>query len=196
MRKNPRLSEPQEHSLSVNIPWFILLREGRMTNGLLSRKLIRPLLELLRQGVTPEKLALSIALGAVLGVLPAIGCNTALCALIALILRLNLPAIQIVNYFLYPLQIVLLVPFFRLGEKMFRAGHLPVSVAQIHEMAHRNLWGSIRLLWTATWHATVAWFLFAPVTAALIYFLLLPALRHVLKQVRATSSSAGAQVTG
>jgi uncharacterized protein (DUF2062 family) len=164
-----------------------LAAEGRMTNGFLSRKLIRPLLELLRQGVTPEKLALSIALGAVLGVLPAIGCNTALCALIALILRLNLPAIQIVNYFLYPLQIALLIPFFRLGEKLFRAAHLPIGVPQIYEMVHTNLWGAIKLLWTATWHATVVWAFLAPIAAVLIYFLLVPALRHTLKQVRASS---------
>lgn len=162
-----------------------------MTNGFLTRQLIRPLLELLRQGVTPEKLALSIALGAVLGVLPAIGCNTALCALIALIWRLNLPAIQIANYFLYPLQIVLLIPFFRLGEKVFRATHLPVSVPQIYAMVHSNLWGATKLLWTATWHAMVVWALFAPVVTALIYFLLVPALRQVLKKTHLPLRTAG-----
>ena len=162
-----------------------------MTNGFLTRKLIRPLLELLRQGVTPEKLALSIALGAVLGVLPAIGCNTALCALVALLLRLNLPAIQIVNYFLYPLQIVLLIPFFRLGERVFRATHLPVSVPQIYGMLHTNLWGSAKLLWTATWHAIAVWALFAPVAGALMYFLLVPALRYVLKKAHLPLLTAG-----
>jgi uncharacterized protein (DUF2062 family) len=162
-----------------------------MTNGFLSRKLIRPLLELLRQGATPEKLALSIALGAVFGLLPAIGCNTTLCALIALIWRLNLPAIQLVNYFLYPLQIALLIPFFRLGEKLFRAPHLPLSVSQIYAFAHANLWGAIQLLWTTTWHAMVAWALLAPFAAALLYFLLVPALRGVLKQVRAARPENG-----
>ena len=155
-----------------------------MTNGFFSRKVIRPLLELLRQGATPEKLALSIALGAVFGLLPAIGWNTTLCALIALIWRLNLPAIQLVNYFLYPLQIALLIPFFRLGEKLFRAPHLPISVSQIYEFAHANLWAAIKLLWTTTWHAIVVWALLAPFVAALLYFLLVPAFRRVLKQVR------------
>jgi len=156
-----------------------------MTNGFLARKLIRPLLELLRQGATPEKLALSIALGAVFGLLPAIGCNTTLCALIALVWRLNLPAIQLVNYFLYPLQIALLIPFFRLGEKLFRAPHLPLSVSQIYAFAHANLWGAIQLLWTTTWHAIVVWALLAPFAAAMLYFLLVPAFRRVLKHVRA-----------
>jgi uncharacterized protein (DUF2062 family) len=167
-----------------------------MTNGFLTRKLIRPLLEILRQGVTPEKLSLSIALGAVMGVLPAIGWNTALCALIALIWRLNLPAIQLVNYFLYPLQIALLIPFFRLGEKLFRARHLPLSVAQIHEMAHANLWGTIQLLWTTTWHALVVWALLAPFLVALIYSLLAPALRRVLKHTQAGLPTAEVQTAG
>jgi uncharacterized protein (DUF2062 family) len=161
-----------------------------MTNGFLSRKLFRPLLELLRQGATPEKLALSIALGAVFGLLPAIGCNTTLCALIALVWRLNLPAIQLVNYFLYPLQIALLIPFFRLGEKLFGAPHLPLSVSQISAFAHANLWGAIQLLWTTTWHAMVAWALLAPFAAALLYFLLVPAFRRVLKHLHATPPAA------
>lgn len=153
-----------------------------MTKGFLTRKVVRPLLELLRQGVTPEKLSLSIALGAVLGMLPMIGWNTALCAVIALVWRLNLPAIQMMNYFVYPLQIALILPFFRLGEKLFRAPHLPISLAQITEMVRTNLWGAISLLWTTTWHALVVWLLIAPFVAALIYFPLLPAFRRVLKK--------------
>jgi uncharacterized protein (DUF2062 family) len=155
-----------------------------MTNGFFIRKLIRPLLELLRQGVTPEKLSLSIALGAVFGMLPIIGWNTALCAVIALIWRLNLPAIQMVNYFVYPLQIVLLLPFFRLGEKLFRAPHLPLSVTQILAMVRANFWSAIQLLWTTTWHALVVWALIAPFVAAFLYLLLLPALRRVLSKTQ------------
>src|SRR6201988_5041104 len=138
-----------------------------MTNGFLSRKLLRPLLELLRQGATPEKLALSIALGAVLALLPAIGCNTTLCALIALIWRLNLPAVQLVNYFLYPLQIALLIPFFRLGEKLFRAPHLRISISQISAFRHENPRGTIKLRWTTCRHAPVVWAGFAPFVARL-----------------------------
>lgn len=48
--------------------------------GFFYRRLIRPILDLLRQGVTPEKIALSIALGGALGVFPALGSTTALCA--------------------------------------------------------------------------------------------------------------------
>jgi uncharacterized protein (DUF2062 family) len=149
--------------------------------GFFYRRLVRPILDLLRQGVTPEKMVLSLALGGALGVFPALGWTTLLCAFVAIVLRLNLPAIQIVNYFLYPIQIALLLPFFRLGEKLFRAPHFLISVPQIYALFHAGAWMAIRLLWTTIWHAIVAWGLFAPVFVALAYLILTPILRRVLQ---------------
>jgi uncharacterized protein (DUF2062 family) len=153
-----------------------------MKEGFLHRRLVLPVLDLLRQGVTPEKIALSLTLGVALGVFPVLGSTTALCALAAVILRLNLPAIQIVNYFVYPLQIALLIPFFRLGERLFRAPHLPLSVSQIYAMIHANMWSAIRSLWTTTWHAIVVWCVVSPMFAGLAYGILAPALRRVLRK--------------
>jgi uncharacterized protein (DUF2062 family) len=153
-----------------------------MKEDLFHRRLVRPILDLLRQGVTPEKIALSLALGIALGVFPLLGSTTALCALAALVLRLNLTVIQLVNYFVYPLQIALLIPFFRLGERLFRAPHLPLSVPQIYAMMHANMWDAMRSLWTTTWHAILVWCLLAPFLAAVVYAVLLPALRRVLRR--------------
>ena len=154
----------------------------RMNDGLLFRKLVRPLLDLLRQGVTPEKIALSVALGAALGVFPALGWTTALCAIAALVLRLNLPAIQIVNYFMYPVQLALLLPFFRLGEKLFAAKHMPLSLSQILQLIHNGVWNAIRFLWTTTWHAIVVWAILAPVFVSIAYAVLTPLLRRALRR--------------
>jgi len=151
-------------------------------DSFLHRRLIRPVIELLRQGVTPEKIALSIVFGITLGVFPVLGSTTALCAIAALAFRLNLPAIQIVNYFVYPLQIALLIPFFRLGEKLFGAHHLPLSVPQIYAMIHASVSGAIRALWTTTWHAIVVWCLLAPVAGVVLYLILAPALRRVARR--------------
>jgi uncharacterized protein (DUF2062 family) len=149
--------------------------------GFFKRRLVRPILELLRQGVTPEKIALSVALGAVLGVFPAVGWSTTLCVIAAIGLRLNLPAIQIVNYFVYPAQIALLVPFFRWGEKLFRAPHFPISVPRIYALFHAGAWIAIKLLWTTIWHAIVVWGMLAPVFIGLLYAILLPLLRRAMR---------------
>jgi uncharacterized protein (DUF2062 family) len=150
--------------------------------GFFQRRLIRPVIDLLRQGVTPEKLALSLVFGITLGVFPVLGSTTALCAIAALAFRLNLPAIQVVNYFVYPLQIVLLIPFFRSGEKLFGTQHLPLSVPQIYAMIHASMTGAVRALWTTTWHAIVVWAVLAPVAAITLYLVLVPALRRVARR--------------
>lgn len=70
----------------------------------------------LSQGVSPRRLAVTLALGFAVGCIPVIGIPTVLCAGIALALRLNLPAIQVANYAAMPLQLALIVPFVRFGR--------------------------------------------------------------------------------
>jgi len=153
-----------------------------MSGNFLQRRVIKPLGKLLSQGVTPEKLALSLALSAALAVIPAFGWSVWLCAIAGLAFGLNLPAMQAVNYFLYPAQVALLLPFFRLGEKLFRAPHLPLSVSQIFSMVRANFWDAIKLLWNTTWHAMVVWALLAPFAVGLIYFVLLPIFRRIVNR--------------
>ena len=152
-----------------------------MKDGFFYRRLVRPVLDLLRQGVTPEKLAMSLALGAVIGVFPGIGWTTTLCALVAVAWGLNLPAIQLTNYFMYPVQIALLIPFFKLGERLFGAPHLPISVSQIYAMTRANWWAALKFLWSTTWHAMVVWAILAPFATVAIYFVLVPVLRRLLR---------------
>ena len=159
-------------------------QSGGVKGGFFQRRIARPIVELLRQGVTPEKMALSLALGVALGVFPVLGTTTVLCALVGFLWRLNLPAIQIVNYLVYPLQIALLIPFFRAGEKLFGAPHLPLSIAQIYATVHASVWGATRFLWATIWHAAVAWCLIAPVFVGLAYVILVPLLQRVLGRIR------------
>src|SRR3984885_8490003 len=70
----------------------------------------------LGQGISPRRLALTLALGFAIGCIPVIGIPTILCATVALALRLNLPAIQAANYVAMPLQFALIVPFMHLGK--------------------------------------------------------------------------------
>lgn len=76
----------------------------------------------LLQGISPDRLAITLAVGFVLGCIPVIGLPTALCALLAAALRLNLPAIQFANYLAMPFQVALIVPFVRIGGKLAPLG--------------------------------------------------------------------------
>jgi uncharacterized protein (DUF2062 family) len=143
------------------------------------RRLVRPIVDLLTQGITPEKVALSVAIGLVLGVFPALGWTTLLCLVVALWLKLNVPAMQLVNYLAYPLQLVLLVPFIRAGEFLFRAPKLAISLPQILAMVKADVWHAITALWVATMHAIVAWAVVAPIAVWVIYKLLAPVVRRL-----------------
>ncbi len=150
-----------------------------MRRGFFYRRLIAPVVVLLTQGISPEKIALSLACGIVLGVFPVLGSTTILCAAAALIFRLNLPAIQLVNYLVYPLQLVFLAPFIRLGEKLFRAAPLQLSLAQMLALAHADFRHALATLWLAGVHAISAWLLMGPPAILLIYFLLSRTLRRI-----------------
>jgi uncharacterized protein (DUF2062 family) len=143
------------------------------------RQIIVPIVQLLRQGITPEKIALSIAFGAVLGSMPAFGVTTALCFIIAYCLRLNPVAIQLVNYLMYPVQIALFLPFIRAGEIVFHHRHLRITVPQIEHIISTNKAEAVRLLWTAIWHAVTVWAAVAPLAIAIIYICLSPVLRRM-----------------
>ena len=155
-----------------------------MTASFLRLRITGPILDLLRQGVTPEKIAISIALGITLGVTPVLGSTSILCFLAAVALRLNLPAIQLVNYLVYPLQFALLIPFFRMGEWIFAAHPSNVSVAHVLELIRGNVWIAITTLWTATLHALVAWLAAGSLAALAMYLLLAPALRRLSATIR------------
>jgi uncharacterized protein (DUF2062 family) len=92
----------------------------------------------LRQGISPRRLALTLALGFAIGCFPVVGIPTALCALLALALKLNLPAIEAANYLVMPLQFVLIVPFVRLGGWLFTSGsrQAPTFGGLAHASSH------------------------------------------------------------
>lgn len=142
-------------------------------DSFLQRRIVAPILAQLKQGITPEKIALTLALGSVLGVFPIIGATTALCALVAWRLKLNQPIIQLTNYLLYPVHLLLLLPFYRAGETLFRQPHLPIF--SIGELVHRFKASPLDFLadyGMVGLHGVVVWGLLAVPAAALIYILL------------------------
>ena len=154
-----------------------------MKRGFSYRRVVAPIVALLTQGITPEKIALSLAFGIVLGIFPVLGSTTVLCAAAALIFQLNLPAIQLVNYLIYPVQLFLLVPFIRMGERLFRVTPLRLSLTQILTMVHAGMRHAVATLWLAEVHAMSAWLLIGLPAIFLIYFLLSRALRQVAASI-------------
>lgn len=150
----------------------------------LYRRIVLPILALLRMGATPEKLAWSIATGLLIGINPILGSTTIFCLALAFLLRLNIAASQIGNHIVYPLQILLLIPFIRLGSRIFHTSPMPLSAAQLLHAARENPVDLTRQLWQWEFHAFLLWAAIAAVTVPLLALALTPLLRHLLARIQ------------
>jgi uncharacterized protein (DUF2062 family) len=150
----------------------------------LRRRIVEPLLALLRQGVAPDRLALCVAIGVVVGNIPILGVSTILCGVIALAFRLNLPAIQVVQAAMAPTQVLLIIPFVRLGEWILRVPPQPVSIKEGLALLAQGAGYAVVALWDAILHAGLAWILVAPMAVFIIYKLLAPVFEHAAVQIK------------
>ncbi|RSL15277.1 hypothetical protein EDE15_0761 [Edaphobacter aggregans] len=147
------------------------------------RRVALPILALLRMGATPEKLAWSVAVGLLIGVNPILGSTTLLCLAVALIFRLNVAASQIGNHIVYPLELLLVIPFMRLGSFVFHTEPIPLSPKSLLESARSNPIALTRQLWHWEWHAFIVWACIATIAIPLIAFALTPLFRKLLLRI-------------
>jgi uncharacterized protein (DUF2062 family) len=135
------------------------------------KKITKPILEQLKQGVSPEKLAMSIAFGLVLGIMPFIGLTTLACIIAAYFFRLNQVAIQTVNYIAYPFQIILFIPFIRLGEKLFRLTSTSITISEIQTSFKIGFIFGFNKYFTLFKVGMTVWLLCFPIVYFVIYFI-------------------------
>jgi uncharacterized protein (DUF2062 family) len=131
----------------------------------------------LRQGISPQRLALTLALGFAIGCIPVVGIPTVVCAGLALAMRLNLPAIQAANYIAMPFQVALIVPFVRLGGWLFTSG--PKVQVSATALLHSSPLVFMTQMGRMAGLALGAWLLIAIPFVVLITFTLTPLLRRV-----------------
>lgn len=131
----------------------------------------------LRQGISPARLALTLALGFAIGCIPVVGIPTLLCAGLALALRLNLPAIQAANYAAFPMQLLLIVPFVRLGGWIFPSGSRHAATAGT--LLHGSSLNLMAQLSGMAGHALLGWLVIAVPAVVLITATLTPLLRRI-----------------
>src|SRR5271165_9359 len=148
------------------------------------RVMRRRVAEWLREGVSPRRLALTLAIGFVLGCLPLMGIPTGLCAMVAIAFRLNMPAMQAANYAAMPFQFALVVPLMRLGAKLTPMLSRPgldlseLARAPVQLLAHSStqIGAQVGLL---AGQALLAWLLLAIPVAAVLTVVLTGLFRRV-----------------
>jgi uncharacterized protein (DUF2062 family) len=85
----------------------------------------------LQQGISPQKLAITCSLGAILSLFPVYGLTTLLCMAMAPIFRLNILVMLAVNYLLTPIQLLLMIPFLQGGILLFGLNNVLLDLDEL-----------------------------------------------------------------
>ncbi len=147
------------------------------------RRIVGPIVGQLRQGITPEKIALTLALGFMLSIFPLLGATTLLCGLAAIALRLNQPIIQLVNFLAYPLQLALLIPFYRAGESLLGRPPVPLNIPLLFERFSADVGQFLKDFGMIAVGGVLVWAIAAPILIVAGYGLLRPFLRSLAARI-------------
>jgi uncharacterized protein (DUF2062 family) len=126
---------------------------------------------LITGGESVSKTACTVALGFAIGMFPLLGVTTIACVLLAKVLRLGQAPIQLGNYAALPLQIILIIPFLRLGERITGAERFVFDPPALLKGFPHIPDSTARAVVMAQWHMIEGWGVVAPVAfllAALI----------------------------
>lgn len=161
--------------------------------NLWQRRIADPIVAQLTQGLTPEKIALTIAIGSAIAMFPILGTTTLICLLVGIVMKLNQPIIQAVNYACTPIHLPFMVFAFRKGELIFGVRHsrlewrhmkalLPQNWSEVIESPRHvgeNLLQLVHDYSTTALHAIVIWAVLVPFWAVAIYYIVLPIMRGI-----------------
>jgi uncharacterized protein (DUF2062 family) len=146
------------------------------------RRVRDPIIALFTQGITPDKVALTLAVGAACSLFPFLGFTSLLNLGIGLWLRMNQPILQTLNQLLGPVQLVMIVAYVRLGEWVWQAQDGRFTIAEMLRIFREASLGEFfgRFGWAGV-HAFTAWALSTPLLITAVYYVLRPALRRLAK---------------
>lgn len=134
------------------------------------KKLIFEIKSAFFQGFTPKKIALTISIGLVFGTIP-FCISTLLCTIAGIILRLNQPILQIVNFLVFPLQIGLFIPYLKLGEFLLKEKTISLNYFEIKEIFNLSIKLFILKLGKVIFCALLGWLILSPIIFIFSYYL-------------------------
>lgn len=127
---------------------------------------------LLKEGLTPKQLALSIVISILVSVFPVFGISTIVLTALAVPLKLNLPIMIAVSYVAEFLKALLVIPFIKVGGSIFGTNHSLLTYDAIKASYDESFWLTLRDLSYELFCGFVGWALLAVPVAIVLYFLL------------------------
>lgn len=133
-------------------------------------RVLTPLKQLLNEGLTPEKMSQALATGFVLGITPMIGISSILAIGVAAALKLNQVAIQVANWAAYPAQIILFIPYIKVGEWLLGLESAVINPSDIASMFSDDFYASLEIYGRSLAAGVAVWAITAvPLSFALSY---------------------------
>jgi uncharacterized protein (DUF2062 family) len=152
---------------------------GRVSDWL-RRKVRDPLIAELRQGASPEAVAAAVAVSLAIAINPFIGTTTLGCLVAGRLFRLNHVVMQVVNHVAFPLQVLLIVPYVRLGETLSGARHFALTPQAIFDEFNRSLPDFLAKFWLTGLHGLIGWLVTVPLACWLLHLILRRTFRRLL----------------
>jgi uncharacterized protein (DUF2062 family) len=148
------------------------------------RWLVDPVLRQLTQGVTPQKISLSLAVGSALALFPILGTTTTLCIVAGVALGLNQPIIQGVNALCTFVYFPLIYAFVRLGDALAGSAKSDLDIPVMISLFTHHPRDFLHQFGVTALHAILGWSLVAPLWIPLVYFVALGPLQLAARRIR------------
>nr|VDD24658.1 unnamed protein product [Brassica oleracea] len=140
------------------------------------------------RGTEPKQLAFSAALGITLGIFPICGVPVFLCGVAIAFLgsACHAPTVMLANIIATPVELALVVPFLRLGEKVTGGPHFPLTSDALKKVftgqASQEVFLSIG-------NALLGWLVATPFFFIALYVVLMPCFKILVRKFGAVSST-------
>lgn len=161
--------------------------------NLLQRRVVDPIVAQLTQGLTPQKIALTIAIGSSIAMFPILGTTTLICLIVGVFMKLNQPIIQAVNLASTPIHIPFIFYSFKWGELLFGAAQTRLEMRAMRRLLIDDPLRFVQDYGTTALHAIVVWAVLVPFWATAVYYISLPILRGIENARLATAARAAAE---
>ncbi|KMZ57087.1 Cytoplasmic membrane protein [Zostera marina] len=147
----------------------------------LHKKVVDPLLQILKRGAEPKQLAFSTALGLTLGIFPICGVTVVLCGFAIALLGKNChgPSMMLANFVTTPIELSLVIPFLRLGEFISGGDQFPLTSDALKKVLTGEASKEVLL---SIFNALVGWFVAAPFILAALFVMFLPCFKFLIKK--------------
>ena len=143
---------------------------------------VQKIFDLFRQGLTPDQMALSIAVGALVGVIPMFGVTTVIITWLAYKMKFNLPLGLFFTYAIGPVHLLMILPFIKIGESIMDVKHTLLSASAIKEAFSTDWLQAIQDLSLEVVCGLTGWTVAAIPASVVLYYILRTIFRLVDKK--------------